>query len=460
MLLISSDADIRYGRNCTTCTGLSRDSERPMIERYSLAPMTAIWSEEQKYRNWLAVELAACTALAQLGEIPADALADIKAKANFSLPRIEELEHELKHDVIAFLTSVNEYVGENGRYIHLGMTSSDVLDTALALQLVQTIDLLLTVLEACITTVSVRAQEHRTTLMVGRTHGIHAEPITFGFKLCGWIAELQRQRERLQQLRARVAVGKFSGAVGTFAHLSPEVEVLACAELGLTPDRCSTQIISRDHHGEFCQVLALSAASIERFCVEIRNLQRTDVLEVEEYFAPGQKGSSAMPHKRNPVTAEQLCGLARLVRTNSLAALENMALWHERDISHSSVERVILPDSSTLLHYMIVKFTGLMAKLLVHPHNMERNLQVYGGVIFSQKVLLALVRKGLSREEAYRIAQTHAHQAWNNPSGDFRAQLTADPEVKQYLSDEELALCFDARTQLHNLDVIFERCKV
>ncbi|WP_218081906.1 adenylosuccinate lyase [Anthocerotibacter panamensis] len=428
-----------------------------MIERYSLPAMSQIWSEQQKYHNWLTVEIAACQALTELGEVPPEALAEIQTKANFSVERIQVLEHELKHDVIAFLTNVNEYVGEAGRYIHMGMTSSDVLDTALALQLVQAIDLLLETLADCIATLTRRAEAERHTLMVGRTHGIHAEPITFGFKLCGWIAELQRHQERLEQVRVRLAVGKFSGAVGTFAHLSPRVEEIACAQLGLKPDRCSTQVISRDHHAEYCQVLALIAASLERFCVELRNLQRTDVLEVEEYFSKGQKGSSAMPHKRNPVTSEQLCGLARLIRSNSLAALENMPLWHERDISHSSVERVILPDSSILLHYMLVKFDDLMANLLVHPHNMKRNLEVYGGVIFSQKVLLALVKKGLSREDAYRIAQTHAHTAWNQPGGDFGAQLRADPEVQRYLSERELTECFDASLQLQHLDEVFER---
>jgi len=426
-----------------------------MIERYSLAPMAEIWSDQQKYQNWLTVEIAACEALCELGEIPPAALADIKAKANFTVERIDELERELKHDVIAFLTCVNEYVGENGRYIHLGLTSSDVLDTALALQLVQTLDLLDAALAHCLMTLRAKALIERDTLMVGRTHGIHAEPITFGFKLCGWITELERNQERLAQLRERLTVGQFSGAVGTYAHLSPQVEAIACAHLGLKQDPCSTQVIARDRHGEFCQVLALIAGAIERFCVELRNLQRTDVLEVEEYFAKGQKGSSAMPHKRNPVTSEQLCGLARLVRTNSIAALENMALWHERDISHSSVERVILPDSSILVHYMLVKFERLMADLLVHRHNMLRNLQIYGGVIFSQRVLLALVRKGLSREDAYRVVQTHAHEAWNQPEGNFRARIAADPAV--ILSAEELAECFDPKQQLQHLDMVFAR---
>ncbi len=428
-----------------------------MIERYTLAPMAAVWSEEQKYRNWLNVEIAACKAMTRLGLIPPEALEEIKAKANFSVERIAEIEAEVKHDVIAFLTNVNEHVGEAGRYIHLGMTSSDVLDTALALQLVQTVDLLLSVLEEAIAAVRSKANDHRYTIMVGRTHGIHAEPMTFGFKLCGWLAELERHRERLQQMRVRVAVGKISGAVGTYANIDPRVEAWTCEDLGLKPDLASTQIIARDHHGEFAQTLALLASSIERFCVEIRNLQRTDVLEVEEFFAKGQKGSSAMPHKRNPVTSEQLSGLARIVRSNAIASWENIPLWHERDISHSSVERVILPDSSILLHYMLVKFAGLTRNLLVHEDNMARNLNVYGGVIFSQRVLLSLVSKGMSREDAYRLVQHNAHSAWNTDSGNFRTNLLADPEVMAHLSEDELENCFDPKEHLKNLEQVFAR---
>ncbi|UFP92849.1 adenylosuccinate lyase [Gloeobacter morelensis] len=431
-----------------------------MIERYTLPEMGALWTEEQKYRNWLKVEMAACEALAELGEIPQAAWQEIRSKAGFDVGRIAALEAEVRHDVIAFLTSVNEHVGPAGRFIHLGLTSSDVLDTALALQLVQALDVLALKLEELMAATRAKAREHRDTVMIGRTHGIHAEPITFGFKLAGWLAELARHAERLRALRPRLAAGKLSGAVGTYANLDPRVEERACELLGLVRDTASTQVISRDRHAEFVQALALMAGSIERFAVEIRNLQRTDVLEVEEYFAAGQKGSSAMPHKRNPITSEQLSGLARIVRSNATAALENMALWHERDISHSSVERVILPDSAILVHYMLVKFTALVEKLAVYPENMARNLHRYGGVVFSQRVLLALVAKGLSREEAYRIVQTNAHKAWNLEGGDFRALTAADPEVQALLAPPELAACFEPTHHLKHLDTVFARLEI
>lgn len=431
-----------------------------MIERYTLSEMGCLWSEEQKYRNWLKVELAACQALAELGQIPYEALAEIKAKADFSVERIQQIESEVRHDVIAFLTAVNEKVGSAGRYIHLGLTSSDVLDTALALQMVQSLDLLLIRLAELIDITRNKARLHRETIMIGRTHGIHAEPITFGFKLAGWLAELSRHEERLQVVRRRVAVGKLSGAVGTYANLDPRVEEIACTQLGLRPDTASTQVISRDIHAEFVQALALLASSIERFAVEVRSLQRTDVLEVEEYFAPGQKGSSAMPHKRNPITSEQLTGIARLVRSYTLAALENIPLWHERDISHSSVERVILPDSAILTHYMVVKFAELLDKLSVYPDNMIHNLQRYGGVVFSQRVLLALVAKGLSREQAYSIVQRNAHAAWNQLQGDFYANLKVDPELGAHLSLEELDICFDPALHLKHLETVYRRLDI
>lgn len=431
-----------------------------MIERYTLPEMGALWTEEQKYRNWLKVELAACEALAERGEIPPDAWEEIRSKAGFDLEHIAQIEAEVHHDVIAFLTSLGEKVGPASRFIHLGLTSSDVLDTALGLQMTQALDLIALRLADLVAVVRQRAGEHRDTVMIGRTHGIHAEPITFGFKLAGWLAELLRHAERLDALRPRIAVGKLSGAVGTYANIDPAIEARACQLLGLSPDAASTQVISRDRHAEFVQALALLAASIERFVVEIRNLQRTDVLEVEEYFARGQKGSSAMPHKRNPITAEQLTGLARLIRSNALAALENMPLWHERDISHSSVERVILPDSTILAHYMLVKFTALVERLQVYPDNMLANLNRYGGVVFSQRVLLALVGKGLSREHAYRIVQSNAHRAWNQMDGDFRALIAADSEVGQYLSEAELAQCFEPAHHLKHLPVVFERLSV
>ncbi|NJO20630.1 MAG: adenylosuccinate lyase, partial [Spirulinaceae cyanobacterium RM2_2_10] len=416
-----------------------------------------IWTDRYKFKTWLQVEIAVCEAQAELGYIPAAAVEEIKAKANFDPARILEIEAEVRHDVIAFLTNVNEYVGDAGRYIHLGMTSSDVLDTALALQMVASLDLLLESLEELVQAIRYQAQQHRYTVMVGRSHGIHAEPITFGFKLAGWLAEVLRHRERLNQLRQSVAVGQISGAVGTYANIEPRVETLTCQKLGLDPDTASTQIVSRDRHADFIQHLALLAASLERFAVEIRNLQRTDVLEVEEFFAKGQKGSSAMPHKRNPIRSERISGIARIIRGHAVAALENVALWHERDISHSSVERVILPDSCTLTHFILHETTSLIKNLLVYPENMQRNMNVYGGVIFSQRLLLALVEKGLNREDAYKVVQTNAHQAWNQPDGDFRALVSQDTAVQKYLSAEEIATCFDPQQHLRHLDEVFQR---
>jgi adenylosuccinate lyase len=428
-----------------------------VIERYTLPEMGNLWSEAYKLKTWLQVEIAVCEAQAELGYIPSSAVEEIKAKADFDPKRVLEIEAEVRHDVIAFLTNVNEYVGEAGRYIHLGLTSSDVLDTALALQLVASLDVLLQRLEDLIQAIRQKAQEHRHTVMIGRSHGIHAEPITFGFKLAGWLAEVLRHQERLRILHTTIAVGKISGAVGTYANVEPRVEAIACQKLGLQPDTASTQVISRDRHADYVQQLALVAASIERFAVEIRNLQKTDVLEVEEYFAKGQKGSSAMPHKRNPIRSERLTGMARLVRSHAGAALENVALWHERDISHSSVERVILPDACILTHFMLHEITELVKNLLVYPENMERNLNCYGGVVFSQKVLLALVDKGLSREEAYAMVQENAHAAWNKPEGNFQDLINKDPRVTQKLSPAELETCFDPQQHLRHLEDIYQR---
>ncbi len=431
-----------------------------MIERYTLPEMGNLWTDAYKLQTWLDVEIAVCEAQAELGYIPEDALTEIKAKANFDPERVLEIEAEVRHDVIAFLTNVNEYVGESGRYIHLGLTSSDILDTALALQLVASLNLILEQLEDLIQAIRYQAQQHRYTVMVGRSHGIHAEPITFGFKLAGWLAEVLRNRDRLVRLRQTIAVGKISGAVGTYANIDPRIEAIACQKLGLEPDTASTQVISRDRHAEYLQQLALLGASLERFAVEIRNLQRTDVLEVEEYFAKGQKGSSAMPHKRNPIRSERLTGMARLLRGHAMAALENVALWHERDISHSSVERVAFPDSCILAHFMLKESTDLIKNLLVYPDNMKRNMNVYGGVIFSQKVLLALVEKGMGREDAYRIVQANAHQAWNRENGDFEALIRQDAQVSQYLSAEEITTCFDPQQHLKNLDHIYQRLDI
>ncbi|MEB3308793.1 MAG: adenylosuccinate lyase [Snowella sp.] len=431
-----------------------------MIERYTLPEMGALWTDAYKLKTWLDVEIAVCEAQAELGYIPSDAVEEIKEKASFDPQRVLEIEAEVRHDVIAFLTNVNEYVGDAGRYIHLGLTSSDVLDTALALQLVASLDLILGRLEDLIQAIRYQAQQHRYTVMVGRSHGIHAEPITFGFKLAGWLAEVLRGRDRLIRLRETISVGKISGAVGTYANIDPKVEAIACQKLGLKPDTASTQVISRDRHAEYIQQLALLGASLERFAVEIRNLQRTDVLEVEEYFSKGQKGSSAMPHKRNPIRSERLTGMARIVRGHAVAALENVALWHERDISHSSVERVAFPDCCILTHFMLKEMTDLVKNLLVYPENMQRNMNVYGGVIFSQRVLLTLVEKGLNREEAYRIVQGCAHQAWNTPEGNFQALISQDPQVTQVLSTEEIASCFDPQHHLKNLDQIYQRLDI
>ena len=428
-----------------------------MIERYTLPEMGELWNDLYKYKTWLQVEIAVCEAQAELGYTPQEAVDEIKAKADFDPARILEIEAEVRHDVIAFLTNVNEYVGDAGRYIHLGMTSSDMLDTALSLQMVDSLKVIMTHVENLIQAIRYRAQEHRDTVMIGRSHGIHAEPITFGFKLAGWLAEMMRHRDRLTHLADKIAVGKISGAVGTYANIDPRIESLACQKLGLRPDTASTQVISRDIHAEFMNALALLAASIERFAVEIRNLQRTDVLEVEEFFSKGQKGSSAMPHKRNPIRSERLTGCARIIRGNAMAALENVALWHERDISHSSVERVILPDSCILIHFMLVETTHLIKKLLVYPENMQRNMNVYGGVVFSQRVLLSLVDKGLAREEAYAIVQSLAHQAWNTEGGDFRALVSSSDRVKAHLSTEEIAACFDPNHHLRNLDEVYQR---
>ncbi|MEB3336544.1 MAG: adenylosuccinate lyase [Leptolyngbyaceae bacterium] len=421
-----------------------------MIERYTLPEMGNLWSETYKLKTWLQVEIAVCEAQADLGYIPSEAVEEIKAKANFDPQRVLEIEAEVRHDMIAFLTNVNEYVGDAGRYIHLGLTSSDVLDTALALQLIASLDVLQGQLEALIQAIRYQAQQHRTTVMIGRSHGIHAEPITFGFKLAGWLAEVLRHRDRLVRLQNQVAVGKISGAVGTYANIDPQIEAIACQKLGLQPDTASTQVISRDLHADFVQTLALLAASIERFAVEIRNLQRTDVLEVEEFFAKGQKGSSAMPHKRNPIRSERLTGMARIIRSHAVAAVENVALWHERDISHSSVERVILPDACILTHFMVVEMTDLVKHLLVYPQNMERNMNLYGGVVFSQRVMLALVEKGMSREAAYAVVQSCAHRAWNTPEGNFRDLISQDAQVAEHLTPGEVVACFDPQYHLRH----------
>ena len=427
-----------------------------MIPKYSRPEMSAIWTDENRMATWLEVEIAVCEAWAERGLIPAEALVQIKEKAAFDAARVLEIEQETRHDVIAFLTNVGEHVGEASKYIHYGMTSSDMLDTGLALQLRGAADILLLDLRHLLGVLKKRAFEHRDTVMVGRSHGIHAEPITFGLKLAVWCFETARNIERLERARETVAVGQISGAVGTYAMVPPDIEEEVCRKLGLTPAPASNQVVQRDRHAQFMTTLAIVASSIEQFAVEIRHLQRTEVLEAEEAFKPGQKGSSAMPHKRNPIISERMCGQARVIRANSLVALENMALWHERDISHSSAEPVILPDSTILLDYMLYKFADLMDNLMVYPERMEANLWSSHGLVFSQSVLLKLVDKGLSREEAYRVVQTGAMKAWQDKTS-FKDLLSQDETVRASLTEAELAGCFDPSRYLENIGAVFAR---
>ena len=427
-----------------------------MIERYTRPEMGRLWSDESRFRRWLEVELAVCEALAERGEIPAEALRTIREKARFDVAEIHAIEERVKHDVIAFLTSVANAVGPDSRFIHKGLTSSDVLDTALALQLVEAADRIIAGVETLQGVLRRRAGEHRMTVMVGRTHGIHAEPVTLGLKFALWHAEMDRNLVRLRAARETVRVGKLSGAVGTFAHLGPDVEDDVCRRLGLKPAPIATQVLQRDRHAEYLCALAVTAASIEKFATEIRNLQRTDIREVEEPFGMGQKGSSAMPHKRNPVVCENLTGLARLVRVNALAALENVALWHERDISHSSVERVILPDSTILLDTMLARFTTVVDGLLVYPERMLENLGRMKGLVFSQALLLELVEAGATREEAYDWVQRSAMKVWETGK-EFRALVEDDPDIAKTLSPEAIAACFDLGRHLRHVDTLFRR---
>ncbi len=427
-----------------------------MIERYTLPEMKAIWSQENKFRKWLEVEIYACEAMAEMGLIPAEAFRQIRERAGFNVKRIEEIEAVVNHDVIAFLTCVGEYVGDAARYIHLGLTSSDVLDTALAVLMKEAGQQILKRLEELREVLLEKAKEHRHTLMIGRTHGVHAEPITFGLKMLLWVAETERNIERIKRAVDVVSVGKISGAVGTYANVDPRVEAHVCRRMGLRPARISTQILQRDRHAEFMTTLAVIGSSLDKFATEIRNLQRTDILEVEEYFARGQKGSSAMPHKRNPITAERISGLARILRGNALAALENVALWHERDISHSSVERVIIPDSTITLDYMLHKMTAIMKNLLVYPEKMRRNLERTHGLLFSQRVLLALVEKGLSRERAYELVQRNAMRSWREGTS-FKALLMEDADIASVLTSREIESLFNYDYHLRHVDDIYRR---
>lgn len=418
--------------------------------------MGNIWDDINKFRIWLEIEVLACEAQAELGAIPKEAAQTIRSKASFDVPRILAIEQEVKHDVIAFLTNVGEHVGPEARYVHWGMTSSDVLDTALAVQMKQSGELLLIDLEALKVVLGKRAKEFKHTLMVGRTHGIHAEPITLGLKLALWYAETERNILRLKRVLETISVGQISGAVGTYQHIDPSVERYVCQKLGLRPAPVSTQILQRDRHAEFMNVLALCGCSLEKFATEIRHLQKTEVLEVEESFSKGQKGSSAMPHKRNPITCERIAGLSRVLRGNALAAMENVALWHERDITHSSVERIVIPDSCILLDYMLVEFINVVEGILVYPDHMTENLNRTHGLIFSQSVLLALTKKGMKREEAYRIVQDQAMQCWKN-GRHFKDLLAENEEVQRVLTAQELDELFNTNRSLGRVDYIFEQ---
>jgi len=427
-----------------------------MIDRYTLPEIAEIWSDKNRFRIWLDIEILVAEALSRTGIVPPKSLQVIKDKADFDVERILQIEEEVKHDVIAFLTNVAEYVGEDARFIHYGMTSSDVLDTALAVQMVQAGNKLKDLLGRLIEVVRKKALETKDMLMVGRSHGVHAEPITFGFKMAIWFDELNRQMIRLEQAIETVRVGQISGAVGTFDHLDPEIQDYVCEKLGLKSAGISSQILQRDRHAHYVSVLALIAGSLEKIAVEIRHLQRTEVLEASEYFSKGQKGSSAMPHKKNPIISERISGMARLLRGNALAAMENMALWHERDISHSSVERVILPDSTITLYYMLTKSIDLLDRLILYPEAMYKNFNLTHGLVYSQAVLLALTRKGLSREDAYRLVQKNAMKVWDQHIA-FKDAIKSDSHLTNILSDAEIEELFDSKSRLKNLDKIFKR---
>jgi adenylosuccinate lyase len=427
-----------------------------MIPRYTRPEMAAIWEPENRFKIWLEIETLACEKMADLGIIPQEAVKVIREKGDFDIERIDAIEAEVKHDVIAFLTSVAEYVGPEARFIHQGMTSSDVLDTCLSVQLVQAADELLADVDMVLESIKVRAYEHKDTVCMGRSHGIHAEPVTFGLKLAGWYAEMKRNRQRLEAARESIATGAISGAVGTFANIPPDVEDYVCEKLGLKPEPVSTQVIPRDRHAEFFCTLAIIASTMERIAVEVRHLQRTEVLEVEEFFSKGQKGSSAMPHKRNPILTENLTGQARYIRGMCVPALENIALWHERDISHSSVERYIAPDGTVALDFSLRRLNGLIKNLVVYPDNMMKNLNQMRGLVFSQKILLDLTQAGVSREDSYRIVQRNAMKVWEEGK-DFQEELLADKDVIDALGAQKVKESFDLNYHLKHVDTIFKR---
>jgi adenylosuccinate lyase len=428
-----------------------------MIERYTLPGMGKIWQDEFKFRTWLKIEILACEARSEMGEIPRKDVEVIKEKANFDIKRILEIEETTKHDVIAFLTNVAEYVGPESRHIHYGMTSSDILDTTLSYQMKTSGELLLNRLNELKEVLKNRALEHKNTICVGRSHGVHAEPTTMGLKFALWFEEVKRDINRLSNAIENISVGQISGAVGTFEHLSPLIEEYVCKKMNLKPAPVSTQIIQRDRHAEFLCTLAVIGATLEKIALEVRHLQRTEVLEAEEYFSKGQKGSSAMPHKRNPVISERIAGLARVLRSNSVAGLEDVALWHERDISHSSVERIIIPDSCIALDYMLDLMIKLTNKLIIYPENMINNLNITRGLIFSQTVMLKLVNKGISREDAYKLVQTAAMDVWNDRSKNLQDELLKSEEIKKYLTEEEIKEIFNYKKMLKNVDYIFSR---
>ena len=427
-----------------------------MIDRYMPADFAEIWSEESQFRSWLRVELEVCRVLADKGWIPAESMANIELKANFSVPRIHEIEKTTHHDLIAFTTSVAEFVGPDSRFIHWGLTSTDVVDTARALQLRQANERILQAIDQFLDVLGEKAREHRKTVMMGRTHGVHAEVTTFGLKLAVWYDEMRRNRERMRRAAETVSVGKLSGAVGTFAYLDPEIEERVCERLGLQAARISTQTLQRDRHAEYVSTLGIIGTSLDKFATEIRHLQRTEVREVEEPFAEGQKGSSAMPHKRNPVKCEQVCGLSRLLRGYAVTALEDVALWHERDISHSSAERVILPDATSVLCYMLRLMTRIIKGLHVYPERMLKNIELTRGMAYSGKLLLDLTRKGISREDAYVWVQRCSMRVWKEDK-DFLQVVTEDPDITRVLSADEIRAVVDPEAQLRNVDRIFER---
>ena len=427
-----------------------------MIERYTLPRMKAIWEPGNKFRKWLQIEILACEALAELGEIPKDAVDKIKKRARFDVKRIAEVEEVVKHDVIAFLTVISEGLDKESRYLHMGLTSSDILDTSMALLMQEAASIIIEDIEKFLEALKEKAFAYKDTVMIGRTHGVHAEPITFGLKMALWYEEMGRNLKRMKASKEGISYGKISGAVGTFANISPYVEEYVCKQCGLRPAPVSSQIIQRDRYAEYLSTLSIIASSIDKFAVELRHLQRTEVLEVEEYFSEGQKGSSAMPHKRNPIGSENLSGLARIIRANSIAAMENIPLWHERDISHSSVERVIIPDGTILIDFMLNRITDIVKNLIVYPENMRNNLNKTGGLIFSERILLQLIKKGLLREEAYRLVQRRAMAAWRG-EGEFKKLIIEDPDIKEFLSTQEIEDCFDLTHHLRNVDYIFKR---